>query len=126
EDAADDEPADVVVPVEHGAAELKPGARLEARRRDRGQDGLEQGLEGAPGLGELGGGGARPGIRVEDGELELVLGRFQVDEEIVDLVERSEERRVGKECRIGSSSDHLKKRKTKTGTDYSAHCISCA
>src|SRR6185503_5791859 len=42
EDAPDDEAADVVVPVEHRAAELELRLRIEARRRDRGQDRLEQ------------------------------------------------------------------------------------
>jgi hypothetical protein len=34
EDTADDEPADVVVPVEHGPAELETGVGLEARCRN--------------------------------------------------------------------------------------------
>src|SRR4030095_15744988 len=44
EDAADDEPADVVVPVQHGSAELELRLRIEARRWDGGQDRVEQRL----------------------------------------------------------------------------------
>src|SRR5207249_15246 len=72
---------------ETGAEERRAEGGVEARRRHRRQDRLEEGLERAPGLGELERGGARPGVRVEDRELELVFGRLQVDEEVVDLVE---------------------------------------
>ena len=36
---------------------------------------------------EVGGGRARPGVGVEDRELELILGGVEVDEEVVDLVQ---------------------------------------
>ena len=45
DDAADDEPADVVVPVQHGHAELQADGGIEARRRHRLQDGLEERLQ---------------------------------------------------------------------------------
>src|SRR5205823_8882240 len=60
---------------------------IEARRRYRLQDRLEERLErGAFDL-QVAGGGARPRVRVEDRELELVLRRLEVDEEVVDLVQ---------------------------------------
>ena len=81
------EPADVVVPVEHGDPELQPHGRVEAGRRHRGQDRLEQRLQRLALDLEVGGGRARPGVGVEDRELELVLGGLQVDEQVVDLVQ---------------------------------------
>src|SRR5438093_597318 len=66
---------------------LPARVRREARRRNGGEDRLEQRFERASGLGEPGRGGAGPGVGIEHGELELVLGRLQVDEQVVDLVE---------------------------------------
>ena len=86
EDPADDEPADVVVPVQRRRAKLEPHVGIVARRRD----GVDQGLEerrqrlGVVVQAELG--DALAGVGVEDGEVELVLGRLEVDEKIVDLV----------------------------------------
>ena len=85
--AADDEPPHVVVPVETRRPELEPHGGVVARGRDGGQQRLEQGLEGAAGLVEAAAGGAPPGVRVEDGEVELALLGVEVDEEVVDLVE---------------------------------------
>src|SRR5207245_2365134 len=87
DDAADDEPAHVIVPVEHRDAELEAHRGVEARWRDGGEDRLEERDQRAAGLREVGRRRAGPRVRVEDGELELVLGRVEVDEEVVHLVE---------------------------------------
>ena len=87
DDAPDDEPADVVVPVHHRHAELQAHGGIEAGRRDRFQDRLEERLEGGALDLEIGRGRAGARVRVEDGELELVLRRLEVDEEVVDLVQ---------------------------------------
>src|SRR5436853_358964 len=86
-DPADDEPADVVVPVEHRHPELEPRLGIEARGGHRREDRLEQGRKGLRGLAERPGRGPRLGVRVEDGEVELILGGVEVDEQVVDLVE---------------------------------------
>src|SRR5437867_449796 len=87
DDAADDEPAHVIVPVEHRDGELEAHRGVEARWRDGGEDRLEERDQRAAGLREVGRRRAGPRVRVEDGELKLVLGRVEVDEEVVHLVE---------------------------------------
>ena len=86
-DAADDEPADVVVPVQAGRAELEAHGGVVPGRGHRREQGLEQGLEGATGLVEAAGGGAAPGVGVDHREVQLALVGLEVDEQIVDLVE---------------------------------------
>ncbi len=87
DDAADHEPADIVVPVERGGPELEPHLGIEAGRGD----GVDQRLEERGQRlrivveGKLG--DALAGVGVEDGEVELVLRGLEIDEEIVDLVE---------------------------------------
>ncbi len=88
------EPADVVVPVEHGDPELQPQRGVEAGRGHRGQDGIEEGLQRLAVDLEVGGGRAGPGVGVEDRELQLILGGLEVDEEVVDLVEHLGRARV--------------------------------
>src|SRR5262249_60294567 len=51
------------------------------------EQGREGGLGGLPGGGGVARGRAPPGVRVEDGEVELGSVRLQVDEEVVDLVQ---------------------------------------
>src|SRR2546422_1016479 len=73
--------------VEHRDTELEAHRGVEARWRDGGEDRLEERDQRAAGLREVGRRRAGPRVRVEDGELELVLGRVEVDEEVVHLVE---------------------------------------
>ena len=86
-DAPDHEPPHVVVPVERGGAELEAVPLVEARRRDRGQEGVEERRERALVVAEGALGDALPGVRVEHRELELVLGGVEVDEQVVHLVQ---------------------------------------
>jgi len=67
--------------------ELESRLGIEARGGHRREDRLEQGRERLRGLGEFPGRGPHLGVRVEDGEVELILGGVEVDEQVVDLVE---------------------------------------
>ena len=68
--------------------ELQRCGRVVRRGGDGGEDGLEQRHQ-APALGivGVGQGDARLGVRVEHREIQLLLGRVEVDEQVVDLVQ---------------------------------------
>jgi hypothetical protein len=87
EQAADGEAADIVVVVQGDDLELQRHLRVVDRRRHGTDDLFEQRLERLVGCVELAPAGPLPGVGVEDREVELVLGRVEVDEEVVDLVQ---------------------------------------
>ena len=96
DDAADGEPADVVVVVEVVGLELRRRVGLVRP----GRAGLptmvsNSGRRSAPGVGEVARRGAGARVRVEDREVELLLVGAEVDEEAVDLVEHLGRARVG-------------------------------
>ena len=53
------------------------------------------GRRSSPGVAGIGAGGARPRVRVEHREVELLLGGVEVDEQVVDLVQHFLRPRVG-------------------------------
>ena len=87
EDAADRDPSDVIARIEVGDQQLERRVRVAARRRDVIDDGVEQGPQVQPRDGRVAARRAGSGVRVEHRELELLFGRVEVDEQVVDLVE---------------------------------------
>jgi hypothetical protein len=87
DDAADDQPSHVVVPVERGGPELEPVPLVELGGGDRLEQGLEERGQGLGLVGERPLGDALARVGVEHRELELLHRRVQIDEEVVDLVE---------------------------------------
>ena len=55
----------------------------------------KSGCRSVPGRGRIGDGGAQLGVGVEHGEIELVFGGVEIDEEVVDLVQDFLRPRVG-------------------------------
>ena len=87
EDAADGEPAEVVAVVEVRDQQLEHAVGRARRGGDVVDQGLEEGPQVVAGAVGLRLRDARLGVRVEHGEVELVLGGVEVDEEVVDLVQ---------------------------------------
>ena len=94
-DAADGEAPDVGAGVEVGDERLERVAVLVLRRRDRGEQRLEQRLEVGARFVQVERGGAGATVRVDDRELDLLLVGVEVDEQLVDLVEHLVDARVG-------------------------------
>ena len=86
-DAPDRHPPDVVVGGQVRDEQLERVARLVAGRRGDLDEQVEQRVEVRARLGEVARGGAGLGVRVDDRELDLVLVRAEVHEQLVDLVE---------------------------------------
>ena len=91
---------EVVARVEIGDQRLQRRRRRPARRRNRLQHRVEQRPQVLARLVEVGRRRAQPGVRVEDGEVELILGRVEVDEEVEDLVHArpASARPTGRSC----------------------------
>ena len=82
DDAADDESAHVVVPVEGGRPELEPRLGREAGRGHRGEERVEERGQRARVVVEAAPGDALAGIRVDDREVELLVRGIQGGEEV--------------------------------------------
>ncbi len=87
EDAADAQAAQVVAVVQVRDQQLQDPLGRSRRRRDRGEQGIEERPQVVARAVGLLLGDARLGVRVEHRELELLLGGVQVDEQVVDLVQ---------------------------------------
>src|SRR5258707_7384450 len=87
EDASDGQAAQVIAVVEVRDEELEWALARRLRRRDVRDQGLEQRPQVLLLARHRHAGGAELRVRVHDGELELRLGRVEVDEQVVDLVE---------------------------------------
>ena len=61
--------------------------RIVARGGNRIDQGGEKGLQIDAGDRRIQGGGTRPGVGVDDGEVDLVVGRIEIEEEFVGLVD---------------------------------------
>src|SRR5207247_6383770 len=85
DDAADGEPPDVVVVAEVVRLEAHGRVRIVGRPGQRAHHRPEEGPEVRPLHGRVRARGAGARVRVDDGELELRLGRAEVDEEPVEL-----------------------------------------
>ena len=87
DDLAHRDQAHVVAVIEAGHQKLQGRGRVIDRRRDGGEDGVEQRPQ-TPALPfGVGQGDAGLGVGVEHRELELLVGGVQVDEQVVDLVQ---------------------------------------
>ena len=84
--APDAHTTDIVVVVEGGEEDLERRVHIALRRRDFFQDALENGPHIALAVALIVGGVAVTGGRVHDRELDLVLVRAELDEQVDDLV----------------------------------------
>jgi hypothetical protein len=96
EDAADAQASQVVAVVQVRDQELEGALGRAGRRRHVLHHRLEQRPQVLVGTVRLGAGVPVLGVRVEDRELELLLRRVEVDEEVVDLVQDLLRARVGR------------------------------
>ena len=87
EDAADRDASEVVARVEVGDEHLQRRIGIAPRRRHAVDDGVEERPQVLARLGDAHARGPGPGARVEHREVDLLLVRVEVDEEVVDLVE---------------------------------------
>ena len=94
-DPADRDAAEEAGEVERGDQHLKRPLGVPFGCRDVVQDGLKQRLQVGAGVAELGGGGARPARGIEEGRVELLGRRLQVDEQPQHLVVHPERLGVG-------------------------------
>ena len=85
--AADGDPADVIARVEVRHEQLQRRVRIATRRRHVLEDGIEQGPQILPFAVLIRRRRALPGVRVEHRKLQLVFGRIEIDEQVVDLVQ---------------------------------------
>ena len=95
EDAADRDAAEIVARIEVGDEQLQRRVRVAARRRHVLDDRVEQRPQILARAVRIARGRADPGVGVEHREIELVLGRVEIDEQIVDLVQHFLRARVG-------------------------------
>src|SRR5262245_51458796 len=84
-DFAERDPAQVVAVIEVGDEELETFAGEGARRGDTPHDGLEERPHRGPGVIEFECGVAFLGAGVYEGEVELLIGGMQREEELEDL-----------------------------------------
>ena len=94
EDPADRDAPEVVARVEVRDEQLQRRVRVAARRRHVLDDGVEQRPQILARPFRVHGGGADPGVGVQHREVELVLVRVEVDEQVVDLVQHFRGARV--------------------------------
>ena len=94
-DATDGEAADVLVVLHVGHQHLQRAIHVARRRRDALDDGLEQGRERGALVGQVELGDAVLGDRVDGGEVELVLVRLELTEQVEGLGEHLVGARVG-------------------------------
>ena len=95
EDAADRDAAEIVARVEVGDEQLQRRVRVAARRRDVLDDGVEQRPQILARRAWIARRRADPRVGVEHREIELILGRVEIDEQIVDLVQHFLRARIG-------------------------------
>jgi hypothetical protein len=95
EDAGDGEAAEVVGVVEVGDLDLEDAGGIAFAGGDGREDGIEEGHQVGAGNGGIDAGLAEFCVRVEDGEVELVFGGIEIDEEVVNLVQDFLVARVG-------------------------------
>ncbi len=92
--AADGQPSKVIAVIEIRHEHLQYGLGIACWRRDVLHDRFKQRLQILGRLVKLQRSGARPGVGVEHGEIELILVRVQIDKEIVDFIEDFGDARV--------------------------------
>jgi hypothetical protein len=92
--ASDDQPAHVVVPVQRGGAELQALVLVHLRRGHGGQQRVEERDQRAAVVVEGALGDALARVGVDHWELELILVGVQVDEQVVHLVQHLSGARV--------------------------------
>ena len=95
EDAADGDAAEIVAGVQVGDQHLQRRRRIALRRRHVLDDGVEERPQILAANGRIARGHPVARVRVQHRELDLVLGRVEIDEEVVDLVEHFLRARVG-------------------------------
>src|SRR5688572_23976624 len=79
-------PADIVVVLDRGDAELKRGIRITGRRGNVFENRFKKRLNTFPRLFEFPGSGAFAAGGVEDGEVESLIIRAQLNEQVKDLI----------------------------------------
>ncbi len=87
DDAPDRETADVIVVVEIVDLELQCGVGIDLGTRQMLDDGLEQRTQIVAFLAEFGHRGTGAPIGVKHCEIKLVVGRFEIDKQVVNLIE---------------------------------------
>ena len=95
EDSANRDPPQVVARIEIRHQQLQGRFGIAARRRDVLDDGVEQRPEIVAAAFRVGAGSAHPRVGVENREIELLFGRVEVDEQVVNFVQHLAGARVG-------------------------------
>ena len=89
------DPSDVVVVCGGGHEELCRGRRIDVRSRDAIDDRVEQRLERGANMTVVGACGPQDRVCVQGGELGLLLGRAEIEEEVERLVQNMVRARLG-------------------------------
>src|ERR1700679_795342 len=95
EDAADGDAAEIIRVVEVGDENLERAALVAGGLRNGFDDSLKERLKALAGLGRVECRRALLGYRVENRKVELILGRVEIDEKIVNFVQNFLRARIG-------------------------------